>query len=163
MKNRLSIPSRTAVHRKAVQSGFWGGALIATIAATAQSPAPEPVPIGKMVDLGGYRIHLDCPGKGKQTIVLSPGGGDFSFVWYLVQQQVQTFARVCSFDRAGYAWSDPGSQPLTFRQEAYELDSTSRISSVIRLLNRMRGKHQRQLCLHCLFPRLNLRHRGRFH
>ncbi len=45
-----------------------------------------------MVDLGGYRIHLYCTGKDKQTIVLSPGGGDFSFVWDLVQQQVQTFA-----------------------------------------------------------------------
>jgi pimeloyl-ACP methyl ester carboxylesterase len=56
-----------------------------------------------MVDLGGYRIHLYCSGSGNQTIVLSPGGGDFSFVWYLVQQQVQTFARVCSYDRPGYA------------------------------------------------------------
>jgi hypothetical protein len=72
---------------KTIQSAFWSAALIAAIAATAQSPAPEPAPLGKMVDLGGYRIHLYCTGKGKETIVLSPGGGDFSFVWYLVQQQ----------------------------------------------------------------------------
>jgi pimeloyl-ACP methyl ester carboxylesterase len=113
---------------KSIQSAFWSAALVAAIGATAQSPAPEPAPLGKMVDLGGYRIHLYCTGKGKQTIVLSPGGGDFSFGWYLVQQQVQTFARVCSYDRAGYAWSDPGPQPLTFRQEAYELELALKLS-----------------------------------
>jgi pimeloyl-ACP methyl ester carboxylesterase len=116
------------MHWKTIQSAFWSAALISAIAANAQSPAPEPAPLGKMVDLGGYRIHLYCTGKGKQTIVLSPGGGDFSFVWYLVLQQIQTFARVCSYDRAGYAWSDPGPQPLTFRQEAYELELALKLS-----------------------------------
>lgn len=116
------------MHWKTIQSAFWSTALIAGIAATAQSSAPEPTPLGKMVDLGGYRIHLYCTGKGKETIVLSPGGGGFSFAWYLVQQKVQTFARVCSYDRAGYAWSDPGPQPLTFRQEAYELELALKLS-----------------------------------
>lgn len=94
----------------------------------AQSPLPNPAPPGKMIDLGGYRIHLNCTGSGKQTVVLSPGGGDFSFVWDLVQQKVQTFARVCSYDRPGYAWSDPGPQPLTFRQEAYEVEMALRLA-----------------------------------
>src|SRR5882724_1821928 len=80
----------------------------------------EPVPLGKLVDIGGYRLHLYCTGRGKQTVVLSPGGGDFSFDWYLVQQKVSAFARVCSYDRADSAWSDPGPQPRTMRQEAYE-------------------------------------------
>jgi pimeloyl-ACP methyl ester carboxylesterase len=94
----------------------------------AQSPLPNPASPGKMVDLGGYRMHLQCTGKGKQTVVLSPGGGAFSFDWYLVQKQVQTFARVCSYDRPGYAWSDPGPQPLTFWQEAYELELALKLS-----------------------------------
>jgi pimeloyl-ACP methyl ester carboxylesterase len=113
---------------KTIQLVFWIAILPRAITLHAQSPAPGPAPLGKMIDLGGYRIHLYCTGKGKQTVVLSPGGGDFSFVWYLVQQQVQTFARVCSYDRAGYAWSDPGPQPLTFRQEAYELDMALRLA-----------------------------------
>ncbi len=116
------------MHWKAIQAAFWSAALITVIAATAQSAAPEPAPLGKMVDLGGYRIHMYCTGSGKQTVVLSPGGGDFSFVWYLVQQRVQTFARVCSYDRAGSAWSDPGPQPLTLRQEAYELELALKLS-----------------------------------
>ena len=65
---------------KTIQPVFWIALLVAAIAAAAQSPAP----LGKMVDLGGYRIHLYCTGSGKQTVVLSPGGGDFSFAWYLV-------------------------------------------------------------------------------
>jgi len=113
---------------KTIQSAFWTSALVAAIVATAQSPANEPAPLGKMVDLGGYRIHLYCTGSGRQTIVLSPGGGDFSFAWYLVQQRLQSSARVCSYDRAGSAWSDPGPQPLTLRQEAYELESALKLA-----------------------------------
>ena len=108
--------------RKMTQRVCWSATLLVAFTVSSYSQAVNPAPPGKMVDLGGYRIHLYCTGSGEQTIVLSPGGGDFSFVWYLVQQQVQTFARVCSYDRAGSAWSDPGPQPLTFRQEAYELE-----------------------------------------
>ncbi|HEX5703899.1 MAG TPA: alpha/beta hydrolase [Pyrinomonadaceae bacterium] len=81
-------------------------------------------PPGKLVDVGGYRLHLNCTGKtGKSvpTVVLIAGGGDFSFDWGLVQPDVSRFARVCSYDRAGIAWSDPGPIPRTMRQEAYEL------------------------------------------
>jgi pimeloyl-ACP methyl ester carboxylesterase len=113
---------------KAIQSAFWSAALVAAIGVSAQSPALKPPPLGQMVDLGGYRIHLYCTGSGKQTVVLSPGGGDFSVAWYLVQQQPQRSARVCSYDRAGSAWSDPGPQPLTLRQEAYELELALRLS-----------------------------------
>jgi hypothetical protein len=60
--------------------------------------------------------------------LLSPGGGDFSFAWYLVQERLQSSARVCSYDRAGSAWSEPGPQPLTLRQEAYELESALKLS-----------------------------------
>ncbi len=114
--------------RKMIYWVYWSATLLAAFTVSAYSQSTDPAPPGKMVDLGGYRIHLYCTGHGKQTVVLSPGGGDFSFVWYLVQQQVQTFARVCSYDRDGYAWSDPGPQPLTFRQEAYELELALKLS-----------------------------------
>src|SRR5882724_8058049 len=113
---------------KTIQSVFCGAFLLAAITVTAETPSPEPKPLGKIVDLGGYRIHLYCTGSGKPTIVLSPGGGDFSFVWYRVQQKLQSSTRVCSYDRAGSAWSDPGPQPLTFRQEAYELELALKLS-----------------------------------
>jgi len=94
---------------------------LALIVQAQQEPAP--VPPGRLVDLGGYRIHLNCSGRGSPVVVLSPGGGSFSFEWILVQQKVSAFARVCSYDRAGSAWSDSGPQPRTMRQEAFEVKS----------------------------------------
>ncbi|HEX6730065.1 MAG TPA: alpha/beta hydrolase [Pyrinomonadaceae bacterium] len=78
-------------------------------------------PPGKLVDVGGYRLHLNCTGKGGPTVVLIPGSGDFSFDWSLVQPEVSRFTRVCSYDFAGFAWSDPGPTPRTMRQDVYEL------------------------------------------
>jgi pimeloyl-ACP methyl ester carboxylesterase len=79
---------------------------------------------GKLVDVGGWRLHLNCSGKNKgnvPTVVLESGAGDFSFDWALVQPGVARFTRICSYDRAGYAWSDPGPTPRTMQQVAYEL------------------------------------------
>jgi len=84
----------------------------------------SPPPPGKLVDVGGWRIHLNCTGRNKPnapTVVLEAGALGFSFDWSLVQPSVARFARVCSYDRAGHAWSDPGPAPRTMRQVAYEL------------------------------------------
>jgi pimeloyl-ACP methyl ester carboxylesterase len=83
--------------------------------------AGNPAPLGKLVDAGGYRLHLYCSGKGGPTVLLSAGAGDFSFDWYLVQRDTAKFVRVCSYDRAGQAWSEPGPQPSTMHQEAHDV------------------------------------------
>src|SRR5262249_48370310 len=41
--------------------------------------------------------------------------------WSLVQPDVARFTQVCSYDRAGNAWSDLGPRPRTMKQIAYEL------------------------------------------
>jgi pimeloyl-ACP methyl ester carboxylesterase len=82
-------------------------------------PAP-PVP-GRMIDLGGYRLHLWCTGSGSPTVVIVPGAGEFSFDWALVQPEVARFTRVCTCDRGGEAWSDLGPAPRTKTQEAFDL------------------------------------------
>jgi len=84
-------------------------------------PLSAPPLVGRMVDLGGYRLHLDCAGKGKTTVVLSVGAGAFATDWALVQSRVATFTRVCSYDRSGAAWSDLGPKPRTMDQEAFDL------------------------------------------
>jgi pimeloyl-ACP methyl ester carboxylesterase len=87
-----------------------------------QEHAPvAPAPIGKLFDLGGYKLHLHCTGKGKPAVVLSIGSGDFSFDWMPVQQRISSYTRVCSYDRGGEAWSNLGPNPHTYRQEAYDL------------------------------------------
>lgn len=85
--------------------------------------APYPPP-GRLVDIGGWRLHLNCTGEqspGKPTVVLEGGAGDFSVEWSLVQPGVARFARVCSYDRAGDGWSELGPYPRTYRQIVYEL------------------------------------------
>jgi len=97
--------------------------LLMSLPAVGQQKDKQPtfLPPGKLVDVGGYRLHLNCTGKSGPTVVLIAGAGDFSFDWGLVQSGVSRFARVCSYDRAGLAWSDPGPTPRTMRQDAYEL------------------------------------------
>jgi pimeloyl-ACP methyl ester carboxylesterase len=89
--------------------------------AQTKTPSPIPKPSGRLIDLGEYKLHLDCRGKGSPTAVLSPGAGDFSFDWALVQPEVAKFTRVCSYDRSGEAWSDLGPKPRTAHQEVYDL------------------------------------------
>jgi pimeloyl-ACP methyl ester carboxylesterase len=97
--------------------------VIATLAASvsAQSDSAPPPP-GKLVDLGGYKLHLNCTGSGSPTVVLSAGSGDFSSDWALVQPKVAAFTRVCSYDRSGAAWSDLGPKPRTINQEVFDLE-----------------------------------------
>ncbi len=82
-----------------------------------------PRPLGRLIDLGGYRLHLNCLGTmhGIATVVLSAGAGDFSTDWSLVQPEVSKFTRVCSYDRSGAAWSDLGPKPRTMIQEAFDV------------------------------------------
>lgn len=88
----------------------------------------EPKPLGRLVDLGGHRLHVNCTGKGSPTVVVAYGLGDFSFDWFLVQSRVSGFTRICTYDRGGYAWSDPGPKPRTFSQINLELrDSLSKL------------------------------------
>ena len=89
--------------------------LSCSIVTHAQQPNQSYPPPGKLIDIGGYRLHLNCTGDKGPTVVLIPGAGDFSFDWSLVQPGIAKFARVCSYDRAGYAWSDPGPTPPTMK------------------------------------------------
>jgi pimeloyl-ACP methyl ester carboxylesterase len=66
-------------------------------------------------------LHLFCTGQGSPTVILSPGSGDFSFDWALVQPKVAKMTRVCSYDRGGEAWSDLGPLPRTVSQEVFDL------------------------------------------
>lgn len=104
-------------------------ALVSIGTSGAQQRAGEPPkPPGAMVDLGGHRLHVSCTGEGGPTVVLESGFEEFSFDWILVQSKLEKFTRVCSYDRAGYAWSDPGPKPRTFAQINLELhDALSKL------------------------------------
>ncbi len=84
-----------------------GAALILVLSFTAEA-APDsiqPPVLGKLVDVGGYRVHIYCTGTGSPTVMVV--GGGFSFDWGLVQPKVAAFTRICTYDPSGTAWSDP--------------------------------------------------------
>jgi len=107
---------------------FVSGSLLVSIYSSAsaqleQPPAPLPPP-GRLVDIGGWRLHLYCTGEAKPlqpTVILEAGLGDFSLEWSLVQPKVATFVRVCSYDRAGTGWSELGPNPRPMHQIVHEL------------------------------------------
>ena len=85
--------------------------LLAVIGATYESiessrEEREPPP-GRLVDVGGHKMHLDCTGQGTPTVILESGLWDDSTVWYKVQPEIAKLTRVCSYDRAGLGYSDP--------------------------------------------------------
>lgn len=75
-------------------------------------------PPGKLVDMGGYRLHLYCTGKGSTTVLLIAGAGDIWAIWEPVQNRIAQSTRVCSYDRPGLGWSDfHPDQNLTIEQQ----------------------------------------------
>ncbi len=86
--------------------------------------------LGKLVDAGGYRVHIYCTGKGSPTVVVASGG--FSFDWGLVQPKIAQVTRICSNDPSGTAWSDPippGTSP-SCAQRVIELHNLLRSAGV---------------------------------
>ena len=79
-------------------------------------------PPGRMVDVGGYRLHINCVGTGTPTVVIDSGLGDWSASWSnSVQPQAATTTRVCTYDRAGMGYSEPGPLPRTAARFSEEL------------------------------------------
>jgi pimeloyl-ACP methyl ester carboxylesterase len=82
-------------------------------------------PPGRLVDVGGYRLHLYCSGpegvNGSPTVIMDAGIGECSLGWSLVQPEIAKFARVCAYDRAGLGWSDPAPTARTSQQIINEL------------------------------------------
>jgi pimeloyl-ACP methyl ester carboxylesterase len=62
---------------------------------------------GRLIDVGGHRMHLSCTGSGGPTVVLQPGGGDFSSAMAWIAPAVAHRTRVCVYDRPGRGWSEP--------------------------------------------------------
>ncbi len=76
---------------------------------------------GKLVDVGGHRLHITVQGEGSPTVVLDAGLAHVSTVWNFVQPEVAKFTRVCTYDRAGHAWSEHGPGPRASLQICQEL------------------------------------------
>ncbi len=93
---------RIGLTRFAAAAGIVSMVACAASVANAQdrSDSPPYPPPGRLVDVGGWRLHLNCTGEARPpqpTVILEAGVGDFSVEWSLVQPGVARFARVCSY------------------------------------------------------------------
>ena len=90
------------------------GSLAAAIAVTRAPPSPTPPSgPGQKIDVGGYRLYLECTGSGSPTVVLESGFGAPgaslapSSGWNALGPALASETRVCAYDRAGLGASDP--------------------------------------------------------
>lgn len=95
------------------------GALYESVAEAADMRA-YPAP-GQMIDVGGYRLHINCVGTGSPTVVIDTGWGDWSGGWSRVQPEAAKTTQVCTYDRAGMGYSEAGPLPRTAEHFAREL------------------------------------------
>jgi len=78
-------------------------------------------PPGKLVEVNGRNMHINCVGNKSPTIILDSGTGGFSLEWKDIQHSLSQYVRVCAYDRAGYGWSDMGPLPRTTKRITHEL------------------------------------------
>lgn len=80
-------------------------------------------PPGRMIDIGGRRLHMVSAGEGNPppAVVIEAGSGDDSASWRAVLSAVAAFAPAFAYDRAGLGWSDPTNGPRSFADRAADL------------------------------------------
>ena len=133
LSRRLSMPKRKLFLRAMISLAVL--LIIPLVGAVYQFAeyrtdiAKHPAP-GKLIDIGGYRLHLLCNGTGSPTVVFEAGIGDDSLTWAGVQPTIAKITRACSYDRAGYGWSDPSPKPRDARTIAQELHTLLRAAGI---------------------------------
>ena len=78
-------------------------------------------PPGRLVDIGGCRLHVQTAGRGLPSVVLESGLGGMSTAWGWIQPEAAKFSNVFSYDRAGLGWSGPDSAPKSATLAAQRL------------------------------------------
>lgn len=68
-------------------------------------------PTGRMLDIGGRRLHLVDSGQGSPAVIFEAGISATSLNWTLLLAPVARFARACAYDRGSLGWSDPAPAP----------------------------------------------------
>lgn len=87
-------------------------------------------PPGKLYTVNGERMHLYCSGAGSPTLVLEAGRGDDFLGWGKVQSALSRSTQVCSYDRAGFGWSDPQPGPRDAAHIASQLHELLRQADI---------------------------------
>ncbi len=97
--------------------------------ATRNLERKHPAP-GQLFDVGGHRLHLQHQGTGSPAVIIDAGLSGASHDWETVATGVSAFSLACTYDRAGYGWSDPGPRPRTSQQVVAELRALLRQAKI---------------------------------
>jgi pimeloyl-ACP methyl ester carboxylesterase len=85
---------------------------------------------GTLVSVGPHRLHCRCDGTGTPAVILDAGIAASSLSWSRVQPEIARFARVCSYDRAGLAWSEISGSTRTMPAMVGELRTLLRHTGI---------------------------------
>ena len=83
---------------------------------TKQYPAP-----GFMVTAHNHKLHVHCEGNGPVTVFLVAGLNEFSLHWSGLQPLLARETKTCSYDRAGFGWSEPAEHAPTLNNSVNDL------------------------------------------
>src|SRR6266542_5891029 len=82
---------------------------------------------GRLVDVGGRRLFLECRGTGTPPVVFVAGLGDSGDkAWRTLWDQVVRSTRACVYDRAGLGRSDPSPNTATYQGAVDDLHALLR-------------------------------------
>lgn len=84
---------------------------------------------GRLVDIGGRSVRLDCRGGGRHTVVFLNGLGGRGSGWDEVRSAIS--ARTCVWDPPGAGWSDPGPLPRSAARNARDLHAALSAAGVV--------------------------------
>lgn len=87
-------------------------------------------PPGRLVDIGGRRIHLLAMGEGTPTVVIIPALGSNVLEWVRVLRGALSETTVCAYDRAGLGWSDPSDRPVSIDAMADDLHAMLKAAGI---------------------------------
>ncbi|EIJ43629.1 putative hydrolase or acyltransferase of alpha/beta superfamily [Beggiatoa alba B18LD] len=76
---------------------------------------------GQLVTVGEHRLYIHCEGEGSPVVLMDAGLGGTSMDWSRIQPAIANYTKVCTYDRAGYGWSEAGEFPRTSSVIADEL------------------------------------------
>jgi len=98
-----------------------------TFASASPSEVPTPTatlaPTGASVDIGGRSLWMECQGSGSPAVILESGMAGDHRTWERIQPALAETTRVCTYDRAGIALSDPAPTPRTAQDAVDDLHS----------------------------------------
>ncbi|RDI96949.1 alpha/beta hydrolase [Dyella solisilvae] len=69
----------------------------------------------------GRKLNLRCEGNRGPTVLLEAGSHADTTTWFRLQPLLAASTKVCSYDRAGYGFSDEGPQPRSLDADVSDL------------------------------------------